>query len=84
MTDEARPDAKPEGKTEAKTDAKTDTKVLAGTDGVSRVTALPPHFPPWAGKLAELYFSGTAASQSRAGSGSPTSSPSSCSAAGTW
>ena len=40
-----------------------DTKVLAGSDGSilasGRATALPPHFPPWAGKLAELYFSGT-------------------------
>ena len=36
-----------------------DPKTLAGTDGVTRATALPPHFPPWAGKLAELYFSGT-------------------------
>lgn len=36
-----------------------DTKVLAGNDGITRATALPPHFPPWAGKLAELYFSGT-------------------------
>ncbi|HEY4244415.1 MAG TPA: AAA family ATPase [Kofleriaceae bacterium] len=34
-------------------------KTLAGTDGVTRATALPPHFPGWAGKLAELYFSGT-------------------------
>jgi AAA+ superfamily predicted ATPase len=63
MTDEAPPDARPEAKTEAKTEARTDrkpdAKVLAGSDGVSRVTALPPHFPPWAGKLAELYFSGT-------------------------
>jgi AAA+ superfamily predicted ATPase len=39
-----------------------DAKVLAGDDaGVSGPgrAALPPHFPPWAGKLAELYFSGT-------------------------
>ncbi|HEX7836678.1 MAG TPA: AAA family ATPase, partial [Kofleriaceae bacterium] len=36
-----------------------DAKVLAGEGGVTRATALPPHFPPWAGKLAELYFSGT-------------------------
>jgi AAA+ superfamily predicted ATPase len=36
-----------------------DEKVLAGTDGVTRSAQLPPHFPPWAGKLAELYFSGT-------------------------
>jgi AAA+ superfamily predicted ATPase len=34
-------------------------KTLAGTDGVTRATQLPPHFPRWAGKLAELYFSGT-------------------------
>ena len=38
---------------------KSDQKTLAGTDGVTRSTQLPPHFPPWAGKLAELYFSGT-------------------------
>lgn len=36
-----------------------ETKTLAGTEGVTRATQLPPHFPPWAGKLAELYFSGT-------------------------
>jgi AAA+ superfamily predicted ATPase len=36
-----------------------DEKVLAGSDGVTRATQLPPFFPPWAGKLAELYFSGT-------------------------
>jgi len=36
-----------------------DDKSLAGTEGVTRVAQLPPHFPPWAGKLAELYFSGT-------------------------
>ncbi len=40
------------------TDTRTD-KVLAGSDGVTRATALPAHFPAWAGKLAELYFSGT-------------------------
>lgn len=34
-------------------------KTLAGTDGVTKSTQLPPHFPKWAGKLAELYFSGT-------------------------
>jgi hypothetical protein len=34
-------------------------KTLAGTDGVTKATQLPPHFPKWAGKLAELYFSGT-------------------------
>jgi len=63
MTDEARPeartDAKPDVATEARAEARTDAKVLAGNDGVSRVTALPAHFPPWAAKLAELYFSGT-------------------------
>ena len=63
MTDDAAPEAKPEARTEAKpearADGRADAKVLAGSDGVSRVTALPPHFPPWAGKLAELYFSGT-------------------------
>src|SRR6187399_2743396 len=37
-----------------------DTKVLAGSsEGVTRATQLPSHFPPWAAKLAELYFSGT-------------------------
>ena len=36
-----------------------EAKVLAGSDGITRAAALPPHFPPWAGKLAELYFSGT-------------------------
>ncbi len=36
-----------------------ETKTLAGTDGVTRATQLPPFFAPWAGKLAELYFSGT-------------------------
>lgn len=36
-----------------------DAKILAGNDEVTRAAALPPHFPPWAGKLAELYFSGT-------------------------
>jgi AAA+ superfamily predicted ATPase len=34
-------------------------KTLAGSDGVTRATALPSHFPPWASTLAELYFSGT-------------------------
>ena len=74
----------------------TDTKTLAGTEGVTRSTQLPPHFPPWAGKLAELYFSGTTSmfvvhgntfdvvrAGPIAGSGCRTSSPSSCSAAGT-
>jgi AAA+ superfamily predicted ATPase len=37
----------------------TEQKTLAGTDGVTKATQLPPHFPKWAGKLAELYFSGT-------------------------
>ena len=36
-----------------------DKKVLAGGDGVTKAVQLPPHFPAWAGKLAELYFSGT-------------------------
>jgi AAA+ superfamily predicted ATPase len=36
-----------------------DAKVLAGNEGVNRSTALPTHFPAWAAKLAELYFSGT-------------------------
>ena len=36
-----------------------DTKMLAGNEGVNRSTALPSHFPAWAAKLAELYFSGT-------------------------
>ena len=34
-------------------------KTLAGSEGVTKATQLPPFFPPWAGKLAELYFSGT-------------------------
>jgi AAA+ superfamily predicted ATPase len=38
-------------------------KTLAGTDGTiiapGKPTQLPAHFPKWAGKLAELYFSGT-------------------------
>ncbi len=39
---------------------RSETKTLAGSsDGVTRSSQLPPHFPPWAGKLAELYFSGT-------------------------
>jgi len=39
---------------------KVETKTLAGSsDGVTRSSQLPPHFPAWAGKLAELYFSGT-------------------------
>src|SRR5262245_29567225 len=36
-----------------------DQKTLAGTEGVTKATQLPAHFPGWAGKLAELYFSGT-------------------------
>ena len=36
-----------------------DTKTLAGTDGATKATQLPSHFPSWAAKLAELYFSGT-------------------------
>ena len=34
-------------------------KTLAGSDGVRRASALPTHFPGWATRLAELYFSGT-------------------------
>lgn len=41
--------------------AANDGKLLAGQDGVNRVSALPAHFPSWAAKLAELYFSGTTA-----------------------
>jgi AAA+ superfamily predicted ATPase len=37
----------------------TDAKTLAGSDGATKVGGLPPHFPSWAAKLAELYFSGT-------------------------
>lgn len=37
----------------------TEQKTLAGNDGVTQTVALPAHFPKWAGKLAELYFSGT-------------------------
>lgn len=37
-----------------------DEKVLAGSaDGVTKTSQLPTHFPAWAAKLAELYFSGT-------------------------
>ena len=37
-----------------------DPKTLAGSvDGVTKATQLPGHFPAWASKLAELYFSGT-------------------------
>ena len=46
MTDSLKPEAR-------------DQKTLAGADGVTKSTQLPPHFPQWAGKLAELYFSGT-------------------------
>lgn len=35
------------------------TKVLAGSEGVNKASALPAHFAPWATQLAELYFSGT-------------------------
>src|SRR5262245_18469942 len=45
--------------TPAATTVGDETKTLAGTEGVTRATALPAHFPPWAAKLAELYFSGT-------------------------
>jgi SpoVK/Ycf46/Vps4 family AAA+-type ATPase len=38
---------------------KAEAKTLAGTEGVTKATQLPAHFPKWAGKLAELYFSGT-------------------------
>ena len=41
------------------TEAKNDAKTLAGSEGTTRVSALPAHFPSWAAKLAELYFSGT-------------------------
>jgi SpoVK/Ycf46/Vps4 family AAA+-type ATPase len=37
----------------------TDEKTLAGTEGVTRASALPPGYPRWAATLAELYFSGT-------------------------
>ena len=36
-----------------------EAKTLAGTEGVTKSTQLPAHFPAWAAKLAELYFSGT-------------------------
>jgi AAA+ superfamily predicted ATPase len=36
-----------------------DVKTLAGTEGVTKSSQLPAHFPGWAGKIAELYFSGT-------------------------
>jgi AAA+ superfamily predicted ATPase len=41
------------------TQTPTDTKTLAGTEGATKATQLPAHFPGWAAKLAELYFSGT-------------------------
>jgi AAA+ superfamily predicted ATPase len=34
-------------------------KTLAGTEGVTRASALPAGYPGWAATLAELYFSGT-------------------------
>jgi AAA+ superfamily predicted ATPase len=40
-------------------DEPAEQKTLAGADGATRTTQLPAHFPPWATKLAELYFSGT-------------------------
>jgi SpoVK/Ycf46/Vps4 family AAA+-type ATPase len=57
MTQEAPPPAPPPTPPPAE-----EQKSLAGTDGVSRVSALPAHFPGWAAKLAELYFSGTTSS----------------------
>ena len=36
-----------------------DPKSLAGVEGVTRLAQLPAHFPTWASRLAELYFSGT-------------------------
>jgi AAA+ superfamily predicted ATPase len=57
MTQEAPPPAKPANP--VSDDA---TKTLAGSEGVSRVSSLPSHFPAWAAKLAELYFSGTTSS----------------------
>ena len=39
--------------------SETEQKTLAGVDGVTRLSQLPPHFPTWASTLAELYFSGT-------------------------
>lgn len=41
------------------TDTPTETKTLAGSDGFTKTAQFPAHFPPWATKLAELYFSGT-------------------------
>jgi len=38
---------------------KTETKTLAGAEGFTKSSQFPAHFPPWAMKLAELYFSGT-------------------------
>jgi AAA+ superfamily predicted ATPase len=37
----------------------TETKTLAGSDGFTRASQFPAHFPSWAVKIAELYFSGT-------------------------
>jgi AAA+ superfamily predicted ATPase len=37
----------------------TETKTLAGAEGFTKASQFPPHFPVWATKLAELYFSGT-------------------------
>lgn len=52
------PDEAPPAAAPTATPAAVD-KTLAGSDGVRRSTALPAHFPGWATKLAELYFSGT-------------------------
>ena len=41
------------------TRADPDEKSLAGGDQVTRVAQLPEHYPAWARRLAELYFSGT-------------------------
>nr|MBA3821742.1 hypothetical protein [Deltaproteobacteria bacterium] len=58
--------------TDVTIEAKAEQKTLAGPEaeaasgasraavgGVTRTVQLPPHFPAWAAKLAELYFSGT-------------------------
>jgi SpoVK/Ycf46/Vps4 family AAA+-type ATPase len=39
-----------------------DARSLAGTEAATRVSGLPNHYPTWAAKLAELYFSGTTSS----------------------
>lgn len=39
--------------------SETETKTLAGAEGFTKASQFPPHFPAWATKLAELYFSGT-------------------------